>query len=122
VAILTPFVILFSLGIIVLQVLGIVKAAQKNYASTFVTMYRGLNVAALLKGKEPEDERIKSLIILNSSVNMLLILALVYLYFSQGVTGDHVLVIALGTLLINFLTQKLVDGRITKIIKQSAGF
>ncbi|WP_368645321.1 hypothetical protein AB4027_10695 [Alkalibacterium putridalgicola] len=116
-AILTPFVILFSLGIIVLQVLGIVKAAQKNYASTFVTMYRGLNVAALLKGKEPEDERIKSLIILNSSVNMLLILALVYLYFSQGVTGDHVLVIALGTLLINFLTQKLVDWRITKIIK-----
>ncbi|SFC68151.1 hypothetical protein SAMN04488102_11820 [Alkalibacterium subtropicum] len=119
---LNAFVVLFSLGIIVLQVFGIIKATKQDYASTFVTMYRGFSVATLLKEQKPEDERIKKLVILNSSVNILLIAALVTLYFSQDVTGDHVLVIALGTLLINFLTQKLVDWRIKKIVKESEEF
>lgn len=116
--IVTTLVIMFSVGIIVLQLMGILKATKQNYASTFVTMYRGFNVAALLKEKKPKDERIKKLVILNSSVNILLILFLVYFYFSQGVTGDHVTVIAFSIIVINYLIQKLVDWRITKIIRQ----
>lgn len=116
--ILTTLVILFSVGIIVLQVMGIIKATKQDYASTFVTMYRGFNVAALLKEKEPKDERIKKLIILNSSVNILLILFLVFFYFSQGITGDHVTVIAFGVIGLNYLTQKLVDWRIKKIVRE----
>ena len=115
---LTVFVVLFSSGIIALQVMGIIKAIRQDYASVFVTMYRGFNVAALLKEKNPEDERIKKLVILNSSVNILLLLLLVYFFFAQGITGDHVTVLAFGIIAVNFLMQKLVDWRIKSIVKQ----
>ncbi|MDN6194081.1 MAG: hypothetical protein L0I88_03480, partial [Alkalibacterium sp.] len=111
------FIIILTLGIFSLEVVSIIKASQKAYASPYVTMFRGVKVATLLKEKEVKDERIKKFLIINSVVKIFLLLVLITLFFSRRFTGDYELVLSLTAIAMFFLSQWLVDWRIKKIVK-----
>lgn len=114
--IITALVIAASVIIIIIEVIGIKKAAEEQYDSKWITMYRGWNVAALLKEKDVQDERVKRLLIINNGVNILLVFALIYYYFISLLSRNYSFELALVIPLINFITRKLVDGRIKKVI------
>ncbi|GEK91970.1 hypothetical protein AKA01nite_15920 [Alkalibacterium kapii] len=113
------FIVILTLAIFSLEVVSMRKASQKAYASPYVTMFRGLKVAALLKEKEVKDERIKKILIINSVVKIFLLLVLITLFFSRRFTGDYELVISFTAIGTSFLAQWLVDWRIKKIVKQA---
>ncbi|OJF91200.1 hypothetical protein [Alkalibacterium sp. 20] len=117
----TVFVIVVSLIMLTVEVTGIKKAIQEDYDSKFITLYRGWNVAALLNERDVRDGRVKKLLLIHNSVNLLLLFVVDYLYFSEIWFSDYSFTFTFSVLLISYLTRLLIDWRIKEVIKEQMG-
>ncbi|MDZ7835941.1 MAG: hypothetical protein U5K84_12070 [Alkalibacterium sp.] len=116
--VLTALVIIASLIIFSIEGTGMIKAYRQEYDSKFITLYRGWNVAAMFKEKEITDDRISTLLIINNMVNVLLLVILLYLYFSNMFFQDYSIWIALSFPLTTFIMRRVTDWRIRKVIDE----
>lgn len=115
--IITALVIAASIIIITIEVIGIKKAAEEQYDSKWITMYRGWNVAALLKERNVRDERVKTLLLIHNGVNLFILAVFNYLYFSGIVfrLAPYWFIFILP--LISYVTRLLIDWRIKKVLR-----
>lgn len=113
----TGFVIVASLIIIVMEVMGMKKAIQEDYDSKWITYFRGWNVAALFKERDVHDERVKTLLLIHNGLNLTILAALNYLYFSGRVFSLAPYWFIFILPLISYVTRLLIDWRIRKVLR-----
>ncbi|MER2064147.1 MAG: hypothetical protein ABS873_05805 [Alkalibacterium sp.] len=113
----TGFVIVASVIIMMIEVMGIRKAIQENYDSKWITYFRGWNVAALFKERDVRDERVKTLLLIHNGVNLIILAALNYLYFSGMFFNMDSYLIIFILPLISYVTRLLIDWRIKKVLR-----
>lgn len=112
----TVFVIVVSLMIIMIEMIGVKKAINEEYDSKFITFFRGWNVAALLKERDISDDRVKKLLLIHNSLNLLILLVINYFYFSGRLYSEYSFAFTFSVLLIGYMTRFLIDRGIRKII------